>query len=239
MQQGKITILSTRTLNDEMIDAAAGKGISIDVIPFIKTQPIQSIEVQQEIENALMLTTAVVFTSVNAVDAVAAEFEGQYPNWRIFCIGYATRQAVERLFHKNLIAGTASNAQELADVIISKTDIGEVIFFCGDQHRDELTDVLSNANIEVIEIVVYQTVALPQRIQKKYPGILFFSPSAVKSFFQTNKLDEQTVLFAIGDTTANELKLFSGNKIIVSRYPDKKNLLSEVVSYFESNPIHH
>lgn len=239
MQQNKVTILSTRPLDDEIIDTVAVKGISIDVIPFIKAQPIRSMEVQQEIKNVLTQTTAVAFTSVNAVEAVAAELEGQRPHWQIFCIGYATRQAVEKFFEKDLIAGTAYNAHELADVIISKTNIDRVFFFCGDQRRDELTNVLGNAHIAVNEITVYKTVALPQRVQKKYAGVLFFSPSAVKSFFQTNKPDEQTVLFVIGDTTANEVRHFSANKIIVSRQPDKEHLLREVVAYFKSNPIHH
>ena len=105
----------------------------------------------------------------------------------------------------------------------------EVIFFCGDQRRDELPGLLKKNKIEVKEIVVYKTIATPKKIEKKYDGILFFSPSAVKSFFQKNKLDKQVMLFAIGNTTADEIKKFSKNKIVVSDVPAGKLLLQKVI----------
>jgi uroporphyrinogen-III synthase len=239
MRQNKITKLSTRSLNDELIGEAIAKGISIDVIPFIQTQPIHSIEVQQEIEQALMRTAVVVFTSVNAVEAAAAEMKDHSPDWQIFCIGQATYQSIEKYFGTDLISGAADNARDLANMIIDNSDADEVIFFCGDQRRNELPDALRKNNIEVHEIIVYNTVATPNMIEKKYDGILFFSPSAVSSFFQNNQLDEQAILFAIGSTTASEIKKFSKNKIVVSDVPDKKSLLEKLISYFQSHPIHH
>jgi uroporphyrinogen-III synthase len=239
MPQNKITILSTRSIDQQLMGEAAAKNIIIDVIPFIKTEPTSSIEVQQEIEHLATMNATVVFTSRNAVEAVVAELNGYQPEWQIFCIGLATREAIEKFFHKNSIAGTAANAKDLADDVVEKTDADEVIFFCGDQRRNELIDILRAAEIEVNEVRVYQTTAIPQKVEKKYDGILFFSPSAVKSFFQKNKPGGQTVLFAIGDTTASELRHYSNNKIIVSSQPDKKDLLRNMIRYFEENPIHH
>ena len=115
----------------------------------------------------------------------------------------------------------------------------EVIFFCGDQRRDELPGLLKKNKIEVKEIVVYKTIATPKKIEKKYDGILFFSPSAVKSFFQENKLDDQTIPFAIGNTTADEIKKFSKNKIVISDMPDGKTVLQKAVEFFQTNSIHH
>jgi len=239
MPQNKITILSTRSIDQQLIGEAAAKNIIVDAIPFIKTEPTSSIEVQQEIEHLATINATVVFTSRNAVEAVVAELDGYQPEWQIFCIGHATREAVEKFFHKNLIAGTAANAKDLADDVVKKADADEVVFFCGDQRRNELIDILRAADIEVNEVIVYQTTAVPQKIEKKYDGILFFSPSAVKGFFQKNKIGEQTVLFAIGSTTANEVKGYSKNKIVVSSRPDKDNLVREMVTYFLTNPIHH
>jgi uroporphyrinogen-III synthase len=238
MPQNKINILSTRKIDELLISEAAAKNIIVDAIPFIKTEPTLSIETQQEIEHVSTMTATVVFTSRNAVEAVGAELDGYQPDWQIFCIGYATREAAEKFFQRNSITGTAATAKELADELVKKTDTDEVIFFCGDQRRNELIDVLRAADIEVNEVIVYQTTAVPQKIAKKYDGILFFSPSAAKSFFQKNKPGEQTVLFAIGDTTAKELRNYSNNKIIVSSQPDKNDLLNNVVRYFQENPIH-
>jgi uroporphyrinogen-III synthase len=239
MPQNKITILSTRALDELWINQAASKNIAVDAISFIKTEPISSIEMQQEIEHLATMQATVVFTSANAVQAVAAELDGYQPDWKIFCIGYATCDAVEKFFEKKSIAETAPNAEDLAKAIIKKAATDDVIFFCGDQRRNELIDNLKAADIEVNEVIVYQTTLIPQKVDKKYDGILFFSPSAVKSFFQKNKPDPQTVLFAIGNTTANELRQISTNKIVVSSKPDKENLLKELVAYFQRNPIHH
>ena len=245
MQQNNAIILSTRSLTDELISEAAVKGVFIEVIPFIKTQPIRAVEVQKEIENAFLQSTAVVFTSSNAVEAVASELEGHQPDWQIFCTGYATRQLIEEYFGKDLISGIADNAAELAN-FINKNDVDKVIFFCGDQRRDELPDLLRKNNIDVNEIIVYQTVATSSEVKKKYDGILFFSPSGVKSFFQKNQLDDQTVLFAIGSTTADEIKknlpdskAGTKNKILTSDEPGTKHLVEKAIKFFETNPIHH
>jgi uroporphyrinogen-III synthase len=246
MQQFKPIILSTKSLDEELIRSAEAKGVSVDVLPFIKTETISTIETQQEIESALLESVTVVFTSVNAVEAVAAELHESGPAWQIFCIGHATFQLVEKYFGSELIAGTADNAEDLAEMIAEGSNSDEVTFFCGDRRRDELTDILKQNNIEVTEIVVYETVLIPHKIEKKYDGILFFSPSAVQSFFEKNKPDDQTVLFAIGNTTANEIKKYLSsdgvdlkNKIFISDEPVKETLLEKAITYFQTNKIHH
>ena len=182
-----------------------------------------------------------IFTSINAVEAIVTGLDQQKSSpvgWKIFCIGYATKQSVVKNFGEKSIEGVADNAKELAMTIID-ANIGEVVFFCGDQRRDELPGSLKKNKIKVTEIVVYKTIATSQKIEKKYDGILFFSPSAVKSFFQENKLDDQTILFAIGNTTADEVKKFSKNKIVISDTPDGKTVLQKAVEFFQTNPIHH
>jgi len=46
MQQNKISILSTRPLDDSLIEKARQLNIEIDVLSFIETKSIQSIEVE-------------------------------------------------------------------------------------------------------------------------------------------------------------------------------------------------
>jgi uroporphyrinogen-III synthase len=247
MPQNKITILSTNEIDQAFITEAAERNITVEVSPFIKTEPIRSIETQQEIELALLESITVVFTSVNAVEAVATELLDLQADWKIYCIGYSTKQAVEKYFGKDSVAGVADNAKTLAELIIKETETDEVFFFCGNQRRTELGDALRKNGIETTEIVVYQTVLLPHKIQKDYNGILFFSPSSVTAFFQKNTLNAQTVLFAIGDTTATEIKKFlpcppdgqagSNNKIILSDEPLKKSLLAKAIDFFER--VHH
>ncbi len=226
-----IKVLSTRPLSGEIIENAASKGIDLTIKSFIKTEPIENVEVQQEIEHALTLITSVVFTSMNAVEAVAEFILEELPAWKIYCIGNTTKQLVEKYFGKSSIAGFADNSTLLAETIVADEPV-EVIFFCGNQRRDELPETLRSNDIEVDEIVVYETIPLPQKINEDYHGILFFSPSAVQSFFSVNKIEAATVLFAIGETTAAEIKKFTTNKIIISDEPGKENLAEKMIEYF-------
>ncbi len=232
MEQNNINILCTRPLNNFLVEDAKAAGIIIDEIAFITTEPVQTVEVQQEIEQALLLSTTVVFTSMNAVDAVTTWQYEQQPDWNIYCIGTTTNKLVAENFGEASIAGTATSAAELAELIAADRFIDKVIFFCGDQRRDELPQILQQNNIEVNEIVVYQTIAVPHKINKQYHGILFFSPSAVESFFKTNRVTAQTILFAIGNTTAGAIKKFTNNKIIISDQPGKENLVKKMMEYF-------
>ena len=142
---------------------------------------------------------------------------------------------VQARFGKKNIISTASNATTLADEIIAweKTQhtITHVVFFCGDQRRDELPQKLKQNDIEPEEIITYKTIETTHTISHNYDGILFFSPSAVHSYFKTNKASDNTIFFAIGETTANTIKGYSSNKIVVSNTPDKNELLKQTVEW--------
>lgn len=227
-----INILSTRPIDSALIETAGSKDIFIEVKSFIETIPVQSAAITQEIENALSKSATVIFTSMNAVDAVAKHLNGRKPQWNIYCIGTTTDELVKKYFGEGLITGTAYNAADLAALIIKDRFIDEVIFFCGNQRRNELPDMLRNNDIIVHETEVYKTIAVTHKINSAFNGILFFSPSAVECFFSNNTINEQTILFAIGNTTAGAIKQFTGNKIIISATPGKENLAEQMIAYF-------
>lgn len=232
--QSRIQILCTGPLNEELADKAKQAGIDIETWSFIETAPISTIAVQQEIDQVFLQTATVVFTSRNAVEAVALYQEDNLPAWKIYCLGTTTHQLVGKYFGQDKIAGTAKDAASLAELIAEDRFTDEVIFFCGDQRRDELPEILRHHGIELNEIVVYQTIAVPNKIDKIYNGILFFSPSAVASFFQYNQLPGTTILFAIGNTTANEIKKHSSNTLLISDEPGKENLVKKMMEIMSS-----
>ena len=227
-----IPILCTRPLPATLIDEAMQEGLTIEVLSFIETESILSVEVQQEIEQASLKSSIVVFTSMNAVDAVTNFLDGHKPDWTIYSLGATTQKLIGDYFGGERIAGTANDAAALAALITKQAVAGEVIFFCGDQRREELPAILKQHSIDVQEIIVYQTIATPHKINKGYHGILFFSPSAVDSFFSVNKIPESTILFAIGNTTANEIKKHTNNKINISAAPGKENLVHKMMEFF-------
>ena len=234
--QNKIQILSTKKISDSLIGVAGENNICIDQLSFIETKEIVTKETRERIFELSKQKADVIFTSSKAVNAVAKLIPGKV-FWKIFCIEPATKTSVENYFEKGCIADTAKNADDLADKIISDNSVKEIMFFCGNQRRNSLPEKLRNNEIKVEELVVYKTIEKPELVSKNYDGILFFSPSAVRSFFTLNKIKEVTTLFAIGNTTAEELKLFTKAKIIIAENPDHEEIISDVIKYYTSIKI--
>ncbi len=230
MSEKKIHILSTRPVGASLCEAARLKLIILDEVSFIETRTSISNETGTEITRLQGEQTFAVFTSMNAVEAVASRV-GKV-DWKVFCIGYATRKLVEKYFGKETIVGTADNAGMLAEKIVAREGIQEVHFFCGNQRRDELPAILKSGGITVHELVVYETIEISQDLDKQYDGILFFSPSAVHSFFKSNTPGKSSTLFAIGDTTAEAIRSYSANLIVTANSPGKAQLVNQAIEFF-------
>jgi uroporphyrinogen-III synthase len=221
MSTPTIFVLSTQTLPDVLVDAAAASGVQLDAMAFIRTESLAVGDIPSGPVIAL-------FTSQHAVEALP----GIGPDWTIYCIEGATRKLVERRFGKGIVTGTAFSAGELADTIIQSGSGKRVVFFCGDNRLDELPFRLRTAGFTVEERIVYQTVQTPQRLERDYDGIAFFSPSGVDSFFSANPVRERTTYFAIGRTTAAAVAARTGRVALVSSLPDKEVLIREMIAHF-------
>lgn len=233
MKGSKKKILSTRPVKNDLIQEAAEQNIQLDIIPLIDTEPVQDIDTQQEVEQIALQYATVVFTSMNAVESVITMLDQQVPEWNIYCMGNTTQELIRNYFGEASIHGTGNNAVELAENILSDNEeLDEVFFFCGDQRRDELPAKLKEAGVNIEEIIVYKTIPLHQKIDTVYDGIVFFSPSAVESYFQRNKAADTTVFFAIGTTTESAIKKYSTNKIITAHSPGKEELVRKAIHHF-------
>ncbi len=229
--QNNIQILSTKRISDSLIQLAAKNNICVDQINFIETEESVSEEIKNRILELSIHNITAVFTSSNAANVVG-NIVSPKTNWKIFCIEPATKKVIEHIFLNSSIAGAAQDAAELSQKIIKDDAVKQIVFFCGNQRRDLLPEKLKSNEIDVEELVVYKTIEKPQTISKNYDGILFFSPSGVRSFFEKNKLKPATQVFSIGKTTADEVKTFSNNSIIISEIPGIENLIDEVIKYF-------
>lgn len=222
-------VLSTRPLAVASIEEAAANGITIDVLPFIGTERVQDETLTGLLGDLTKRSLVAVFTSTNAVTAVDEKITPL--DWKIFTIGGATRRAVADRFGEAAITGMGASARELAGTIVRDGQIREVWFFCGDRRREELPDILKKAGVTVHEVVVYHTTLTPQKTGKTYDAILFFSPSAVESFFSMNTIDPHIPLFAIGQTTAAALIPKCPNPVSVSEQPDETILIRQLITY--------
>lgn len=237
MSNDKYRILCTRPLTDSSIAAAGANGIDIDVQEFIQIRPLLLPALYENRDTAV--SSIMVFTSAKAVEILA---EGYLAGWhsvaappaQVCCINGNTRQAVQKAFPDCTILAEASYGKDLAAAMIQLGSIHEVSFFCGNQRRDELPGILKAAGITVNEYVIYENIPTPVATNGDYDGIMFFSPSAVKSYLLANRLRSKTVCFAIGTTTADSLRDNTTGKIIMSTTTSEESMVQTAILYFNN-----
>ena len=232
MESTKKYLLSTRPLPKAVIEEAAEKNVIIEELSFIATKAVQDEAVFQKIKTLAGEKHTVVFTSMNAVEAVAHQVEST-PDWKIYSLGNTTRKLIEDAWGPDKVIASAENAQRLGERLIDD-GVGEVIFFCGNIRRDELPNKIRSEGGKMEEVVVYETEETPSILTKDYEGILFFSPSAVHAFFSSNKPSKNTVLFAIGKTTEEAIRQHKGKKIVVASVSDKVEMARDATDYLAS-----
>lgn len=242
MQNKTYRILCTRPLSASLIERAADNHVQIAVQEFIQIKPRIDQQLKDNILNVFNAAESriQVFTSANAVQILEQVYFNQSDKYyvingmKICCIDGNTLKQVKELFQDCEILATASYGKVLAEKIIALPQVKEVNFFCGSKRRDELPGMLTAAGIKVNEYVIYENVPTPVITGNEYDGILFFSPSAVKSFFSVNRLTPATVCFAIGSTTAKALQDFTDNKIISSTDTSEDSMVQTAIFYFNN-----
>lgn len=240
MQQNKRTrILCTRPLRDSLLETAAAYGLDVTVQSFTAIHPVITENVWAFLQPLLSQQVTVVFTSAHAVECLYNHYlrrpNSRMPAWDIYCLEAGTLQAVQQHMPQCRVKATAANATALAHAIAAMPNMQEVYFICSRQRRNELPDILQQHHIAVHEIVVYENAAAPEKLDTTaYAGVLFFSPSAVHSFFSVNTLPAGTVCFAIGHTTGKALQAATSNEIIVGEQASALGLLTTTREYFNN-----
>lgn len=227
-------VLSTKQLQPGWAMLAQQENILLESIPFIEINKIIDKQLAEEIKQFSTKKLTVVFTSQNAVESVFA-VATEAKLWQVFCISGKTKSALLKYIDEQQIVAIAANGAELAKKILHYSIRESVVFFCGNKRMPAIPDALKQAGIQFEEIVVYQTSETPVKLQEHFDGILFFSPSAVTSFFSVNKINEKVVLFSIGTTTEQAIRNFSDNEIITAQFPSEGEMIRNVIRYRFSN----
>lgn len=170
-----------------------------------------------------------IFTSQNALNNILTN-----ENWKklkekkCFCVGKKTKTILEQNGFD--VVESFDYAEELASFLIDKYSSNTYTFFSGNLRQDTLPVALQQANIIFEEKQVYRTDLTPVKIESKVDGILFFSPSGVKSYLKENTITNQ-VCFCIGTTTAKELEKTTKN-VVIANQPTVENTIIQCINYF-------
>ena len=217
------TILSTKILAENQKQLLLNSGIGL----------VEYDAITIEFDNTTLdapIPRNLIFTSQNGVKG----FFTQYPEFQtrelnIFCVGDKTMAEILKNGYE--VTASANSSTELAELIVNKFSEKEFLYICGSMRREELPEILQKENISLKELEVYKTSLSPKKFNSSFNGILFFSPSGVKSYCQVNELNLSTA-FCIGETTAAEAKKYTKN-IIIANKPSIENVIVQAVKKYK------
>lgn len=217
-----IRILSTKTLLPNQKQFLLNADFSVVEADFIS---VRSLRETKEFQ----INDALIFTSQNAVTAVLeSENIEELKSRKVFCVGLKTKALL--VANGFQVEAFKSYAEELAEMISLNYSDLSFTFFSGNLRRDILPEKLKEARILFNEIEVYETILMPQKINAKPNGILFYSPSGVESYTKENKITDE-MCFCIGNTTAKALETITKN-IIIANQPSVENVIIQCINYF-------
>ncbi|WP_136467850.1 DUF559 domain-containing protein [Flagellimonas onchidii] len=223
-RRGSSTILSTKILTPSQKELLLNSGLGFVEYNALEIEFLD-IEIPTNYSNYI-------FTSKNAVKAFLSHFDDtNFLEYRAFCVGEKTKSILEE--NGLNVVKMAQNASELADFITKNHKIKEFLFFSGNRRRDELPEILSKNNVQYKEIQTYKTHLKPKKFNRAFDGVLFFSPSGIRSYLKENAVG-QSWTFCIGPTTSAEAKKHT-DQIITANKPTVENVLVQAIKYFKQH----
>ena len=177
-----------------------------------------------------------IFTSQNAVrlanknNALRNKIIGK----KSFCVGQKTRELLEKFGFK--VIQMSENADALAHFLVEKYKKNSFSFFCGRKRRSVIESLFKKNNITIEIHELYDTLFINKKFKSPFDGIIFFSPSAVLSFFENNKWPKDSHGFCIGKSTAETLKKYTTN-YSEAKHPNEDQLLQTIIYYFSKHYV--
>lgn len=235
---GRPLVFSTRKLEPELQAKLESAGIALQEDDFIEvTHDFDAESFCKYLNNPN--SQARVFTSKNAVyslEKLAVNRPLEVAQKKNFTVGIrATEMLAE--FGINTDA-RANNAISLAQIIARNKDVQAVDFFCGNKSLDDLPEYLESKGIIVHKEIVYHTDLVHHEVDTSaFDAIIFFSPTAVYSFFKKNKINPNIPAFCIGATTSEAIHFRCDNRRIPSDEPSIESVIDKIIEHFAASEI--
>ncbi len=169
-------------------------------------------------------------SSANALESLLKnKIKPQKPVW---CVGEVTKQ---KLIAQGFEVAVCFNyANDLNAYILEHHNHQQFLWLRGNKTTGDLTKNFDKLAINCQEICVYETILNHHKFDEVFNAILFFSPSAIQSFLQSNSLHQATC-FCIGETTASSLPKAINNPVVVANTPSVTALIKSIKTYYQLN----
>lgn len=174
-------------------------------------------------------TNKFIVSSQNAVEAISGlNLKGEF-----FAVGKNTAgKLAEQGFN---VVHSEDYASDLAEYIMENHKPRTWNFFCGNNRRETLFEKLIPSGHIINEIVCYESVpADDMGNPESFDAFAFFSPLAVRIFFSKHSVPENSVIFSIGNTTTEQIKHYTKNKIITAENPFVEKVVSKINEYYDT-----
>ena len=211
-------VFSTKKLTEEQ-ERLFQDSVRVKSGDFIQTSPtrIAPAVLKGEFEN-------VIITSQNAVESLLTHTTADQLKFKnIYCVGRKTKRLIESNFGP--VTYTASNAKKLAEHLVEYIEGTVATYFCSNLRMDDLPAILTENNITVHEIETYKTKHSSIEVKAEVEGVLFYSPSTIDSYLQTNTADK--IAYCIGETTATYAQK-SFSDVRVAKIPTVESVIDLV-----------
>jgi len=155
------------------------------------------------------------FTSKQAV-VYTNELNKNWKNYKILAVGKATANMAKELGAKNIYHPKEFYGRVLANDIINSFSNSKILYIRPKVVSFDSKDFLSKHNIDIKEVVIYETNCITYKNikLKKDSVIIFTSPSTIKCFFKSFKWDESFTAVVIGKSTLEHIP--EGINVVVS-----------------------
>ena len=172
-------------------DLAKKYGVTIDFRPFIKVEPISSVEFRQQKIN-ISDYSAVTFTSRTGIDHFFRMCKALRitvaDDLKYFCISESVAFYLQKYIQfrkRKVFYGTSGKLPELISVM-SKHETENFLIVLSDTHNEEIINLLTSNNVKFDVGLMYRTVSndFTNKEEFNYDMLLFFSPQGVASLMK-------------------------------------------------------
>jgi uroporphyrinogen-III synthase len=207
-------VLITKQISNYHLTLLKSICLKYDVIESLQIIPLQ-IDTLQE-------SDAWVISSRNSWPVVE-KFVKQAPSC-IYCIGTWMKSELLKANVESQIH-CFDNMKSLA-ANVSHKNFTRLTYFCGDHHREELSEALDEGFI-LIKVITHQSKLTYPILKKTYDAIFVFSSRSVESLLKNNTFADKTIFACIGSTTETYLHQQGLTNTFCASVPDSEILVKE------------
>jgi uroporphyrinogen-III synthase len=144
----------------------------------------------------------------------------------VFCLSEKQAQIIAE-YSKSIYIADKPNVKSLSELVQQKASGKLNVCLKGNCS-------LAATGFEFVDVEVYQNHALQATISGRYSVYVFFSPSGIVSFLQGgNRISENAIVVAIGETTAQKARSSFQNQVLVSKKQNELYTIQTAVKHLQ------